>query len=317
MIDIDPGTAPEDRDAGLSEVLETLRAADPGGQRTARVLRNTFDQLYDGQRTGRYRWEQLFKTEKTHFGTLIEINLRREFDGVIEDGLAHGMDFRVAGHDIDCKYSQKAGGWMLPPECFGELLLVATASDLQGTWSIGVVRASEAHLRVGGNRDGKTGLNAAGRAAISWIHRDAALPPNVLLQLPARDLEEIFSSKSGQRRINQLFRVALNQRIGRASIATVAQQDDFMKRVRYNGGARDKLAWEGIIIPGGDYEAHRRVARDLGAVVPRPGEVVSLRVTPATHTDPHTVELEGRRWRLALDGDPVEFAPMLPSIKRD
>ncbi|WP_418396390.1 NaeI family type II restriction endonuclease, partial [Yersinia enterocolitica] len=50
----------------------------------AKVFRATFDQLYDGQHTGRYSVEQLFKTEKTHFGTLIEINLQREF------GLADG-----------------------------------------------------------------------------------------------------------------------------------------------------------------------------------------------------------------------------------
>lgn len=316
MFDFRDDAAVDNPDVALREVVTSLRDADPDGGRTSRVLRATFDQLYDGQRTGRFRWEQLYKTEKTHFGTLIEINIRREFDGVIADGRTHGMDFRIAGHDIDCKYSQKDGGWMLPPECFEELLLVATANDTMQKWSLGVVRARATHLRAGGNRDGKTGLNASGRAAIVWLHRDSPLPPNVLLQLPDRDLQEIFSSRSGQRRINQLFRLAQNRRIGRASIATVAQQDDFMKRVRYNGGARDKLAWEGIIIPGGDYEAHRRIARDLGALVPNPGEVVSLRVAPALPTDTNTVELDGRLWRLATQDDPIEFAPMLPSTKR-
>jgi hypothetical protein len=49
----------------LAAVAAEVRKLDPCGTRTARVLRETFDQLYDGQRTGRYRWDQLYKTEKT------------------------------------------------------------------------------------------------------------------------------------------------------------------------------------------------------------------------------------------------------------
>ena len=47
--------------------------------KVAKVLRRTYDMLLDGQHTGRYRWDQLLKTEKTHFGTLVEINLQRAF----------------------------------------------------------------------------------------------------------------------------------------------------------------------------------------------------------------------------------------------
>ena len=51
------------------------------------------DQLYDGQRTGRYRWDQLRKTEKTHCGTLVEINMQREF--LFEDGSKLDFSSRV------------------------------------------------------------------------------------------------------------------------------------------------------------------------------------------------------------------------------
>ena len=64
-------------DAELQAVAEYLLSNDPAGARTAKVLRLTFDMLLDGQHTGRYRWDQLYKTEKTHFGTLVEINLQR------------------------------------------------------------------------------------------------------------------------------------------------------------------------------------------------------------------------------------------------
>src|SRR4051812_28821571 len=107
-----------DEDAELERVSARLLALDPTGERMARVFRDTFDQLYDGQRTGRYHWDQLYKTEKTHYGTLIEINLQREFD--FNDGDL--LDYKIDGIEIDCKYSFKEGGWMLPPESFEQLV---------------------------------------------------------------------------------------------------------------------------------------------------------------------------------------------------
>jgi hypothetical protein len=66
-------------DPELTAVADELMSRDPDGTRIAAVLRRTYDMLLDGQHTGRYRWGQLYKTEKTHFGTLVEINLQREF----------------------------------------------------------------------------------------------------------------------------------------------------------------------------------------------------------------------------------------------
>src|SRR3954470_10508963 len=122
-------------DEELRGVADAIRSLDPSGLRTAQVLRDTLDQLYDGQRTGRHRWDQLFKTEKTHCGTLVEINLQREFR--FKDGVK--LDYSIAGFEVDCKYSQRDGGWMIPNEAHGELCLVVTADDGMGTWSAGVV----------------------------------------------------------------------------------------------------------------------------------------------------------------------------------
>lgn len=79
-------------DPAIAEVRAQLLALDPDGSRMAAVFRRTFDQLYDGQHTGRYKLDQLFKTEKTHFGTLIEINLQRELK--LKDG--DSLDFNIA-----------------------------------------------------------------------------------------------------------------------------------------------------------------------------------------------------------------------------
>lgn len=299
-------------DEELEKVFQALQSADRSGCRTADVLRSTFDQLYDGQRTRRYHWDQLFKTEKTHCGTLVEINLQREFE--FSDGKE--LDYQIEGIEVDCKYSQKLGAWMIPPEARDHLCLLLSAEDTATpTWSMGLVRVSENHLNSGENRDGKKTLNQAGRNAIRWLHENALLPPNVLLQLPVETVDRIMASKSGQKRINELFRSALGRAIGRATVATVAQQDDYMKRVRANGGARTKLQPEGIIILG-QYESHAEIAVALGVAVPQRGESVPVRVVPALKPGKGAAQIGGKLWRVASEADSVVSAPRLPEIKK-
>lgn len=286
---LEPNAEPVD--PSLAEVFDWFRQEDPTGSRMAHVFRQTFDQLYDGQRTGRYRWDQLYKTEMTHYGTLIEINLQREFQ--FDDGLV--MDYNIAGHEVDSKYSVSAQ-WMLPPESIDHLILGSVASDVNSTWSIGLVRATPENRNLGKNRDQKGTLNALGRSRVQWLFKDAPMQPNILLQLPEDQVARIFAPKSGQARVNELFRVATNMRISRNIIATVAQQNDFMKRVRENGGARSTLRAEGYLVLGGDYTAQTAVAKALGCVVPEPGELVSVRVGPVDYVMENSVELDGQFW---------------------
>jgi hypothetical protein len=296
-------------DLELDIVAVEIRVLDPQGSRTAQVLRYTLDQLYDGQRTRRYRWDQLHKTEKTHCGTLVEINLHREFE--FQDG--ETLDYRIGGIEIDCKYSQTIGGWMIPPEAHGHLCLVLWADDARSQWSMGIVRITVERLNTGGNRDRKATLNQQGRDAITWLFDHVALPPNVLLQLDRELVDKIMGLRSGVKRVNELFRVALGMRVGRAVVATAGEQVDYMRRIRYNGGSRGYLRPEGIIILG-QYQSHLTVAQALGVPVPGPGESVSARVTPADASGPGVAEINGTFWRLAQEADPVQPAPILPEI---
>jgi hypothetical protein len=270
------------------------------------VFRRTFDQLYDGQHTGRYKLDQLFKTEKTHFGTLIEINLQRELK--LDDGKT--LDFNIAGHEVDCKYSHTAT-WMLPIESFDQIVLVTQADDRRSEWSAGLVRVTQENRRTSENRDRKTGLNTRGRHDIAWLFKAAPMPPNALLSLAEAEVETIMGARSGQARLNELFRRATNRRLTRSIIGTVAQQEDFMKRVRENGGSRSALRPEGYLILGGDYAGQRETAAALGSEVPRPGEVVSVRVVPASPND--GVRIDHAWWRLAREGEQItEPAPVVP-----
>src|SRR5208337_748065 len=97
---------------------------------------------------------QLRKTEKTHVGTLVEINLHRHFG--FGDGSA--TDDRIADVEVDCKYSMNYGGWELPPEAMDHICLLITASDASSSWRAGLIRVQESLLRARSNRDAKRQL---------------------------------------------------------------------------------------------------------------------------------------------------------------
>jgi Restriction endonuclease NaeI len=301
-------------DPELDAVETELHLLDPAGGRVAAVLRDTLDQIYDGQHTGRWHYDQLNKTEKTHVGTLVEINLHREF------GFADGTvtDYRIAGVDVDCKYSMTYGGWELPPEAVGQICLLITADDQRSTWRAGLIRVQESFLR-GPNRDAKRQLRSGSHQRIRalWPH-NRRLAQNVFLHLRPDVRDRIFGARAqagdqhGQARTNELFRLVQRRIIRRAELATVAQQDDPMKRARGNGGARTLLRPEGILVLG-HQDNDPLVAAALGLPVPRKGELVSAWVVPARpgRDDPVAV-IAGQHWALGRPGDPVVAAPVVP-----
>ena|ERR1700693_3785933 len=130
---------------------------------------------------------------------------------------------------------------MIPPEAQGHLCLVVWSDDKLAQWGMGVVRITTNRLNLGENRDAKATLNRTGRDAIVWLFDHSPLPPNVLLQRDPVVVNNLMALPYGTRRIEQLFRVSLGCLVGRAAVATVGQQEDFVKRVRANGGARTRL----------------------------------------------------------------------------
>ena len=199
-----------------------------------------------------------------------------------------------------------------------QIILGLWASDDRGKWSLGLVRADEQLLTSSrGNRDLKRRLSAVGKAAVNWLFYDCELPENALLRIAPADVERIFNcSEFGTKRVDMLFRLAQQRIISRTVVATVARQEDYMKRIRGNGGSRSSLGPEGIVIFG-QYESHRRTAQALAVPSPGPGESVSVRLAkrlPA-HDGLPFIELNGQDWVVAQPGDPVDEAPILPDVK--
>src|SRR5260370_23486295 len=210
------------------------------------------------------------------------------------------------------------GGWEIPPEDMDDRWLVMAASDMGSSWAAGLIRVREEYLRDRRNRDSKRQLSAAARSRIRQLwSRHGHLAENIFLPMDPRDRERIFSAKArrgtqhGQAKTNELFRTVQRRIIRRAEVATVAQQDDFMKRARGNGGARTALQAGGILVLG-HQDNDPLVAAALGLPVPRKGEFVSARVVSGheDRDDPVAV-IGGRPWTLARPGDPQTPAPVI------
>ena len=295
--DADPLVAEPGRDEGWARVVSWFRLKEDMEERFGMAIRRSLDEVLDGQRTGRYRLDQLSKVEKTYIGTKVEILVQAEFR--LQSGEL--MDYSVAGLEVDAKWSKRNGGWMIPREAVGQLCLCLTADDDKSVFSVGVVRISDHLLRTSSNQDGKRQLNAAGKAAIVWLAERASLPENLLLRLGPTTREHILAKHlSGQGRITELFRLVRGRPVNREVVLTVARQKDGPKRVR---DARNHLRPEGILILG-HQKSHPKIAEAFKLPVPSKGTWVSCRVVAARAPGSGVVKIDDTYWQLANEEDP-------------
>lgn len=224
-------------DHALSEVQRSLLAKPDLLGIVGRAIRKSFDEVIDGPRTGRYRIEQLEKTEKTYIGTKVEIVLRAGLE--LERGRV--LDNLIANHEVDTKFTV-GSTWTIPQEAFEKLCLLVTGDDNTGMCKIGLLRMTSEVLNNGENRDGKKSVSALGKTRITWLAQ-GPMPRNFMLSLPEVEREIIMSAPSGKKAIKALFQNATGRLIPRSVIEQVAQQKDSLKRARE---AKAILATEGI-----------------------------------------------------------------------
>lgn len=279
-------------DPRLDKVTAWFRSVPEMQTRFGAAIRQSFDEVFDGQRTGRYHLGQLSKVEKAYIGTKVEIVVEAEFG--LQRG--HRMDYLIANEEVDAKWSMRSGGWMIPTEALGELCLCLTADDINGVFSVGLIRATEDRLTGSRNKDSKGRLSPEAQASIAWLAHEAPLPENLLLHLEEATRNAVLDPNlSGQRRINELFQRVQERIIRREVVLTVAQQDDGPKRVR---DARKHLDAFGIEILGHQGE-DPAAARVFGLPVPRKGEWVSVTVVDAEQSEPGAALVRGN-WKRPL-----------------
>jgi len=65
-------------DNSLDRAVVWFRSQRSMSERFGSAIRQSFDEVFDGQRTGRYSLPQLSKVEKTYIGTKVEIVIPAE-----------------------------------------------------------------------------------------------------------------------------------------------------------------------------------------------------------------------------------------------
>ncbi len=222
-------------------------------------FRSAIDEVIDTARTGRFFFDQLEKTEKTYLGTKFEILLRDWLQ--VPKGVV--LDLTIGDREVDVKSTTGGGsGWMIPPEAIDEFCILLRINEKTAKCAVGLVRTRQDYLRGGKNRDAKTSFSAAGTANIWWLVSDFDYTPNFFTLIDATLRNSIMKSGKGTRRLATLFENCLGMPLSRVQVAAIAAQDDFMKRIRRNGGARDILAPKGIGILYS--ETDRELIRALG-----------------------------------------------------
>lgn len=228
-----------------SDLLKAVGGNELFDEKLRSFFRSAIDEVIDTARTNRYFLSDLEKTEKTYLGTKFEILLRDWMQ--VPKGVL--LDLQIGGQEVDVKSTTGGGhGWMIPPEAIGQLCILLRVNEVASSCAVGLVRARPSYLRPGTNRDAKTGLSANGRENIWWLALDFPYTPNFWTLIEDDLRARIMKPRGGTARLAILFESCLGIPVSRVLIASIAAQDDFMKRIRRNGGARDVLAPKKIAI---------------------------------------------------------------------
>jgi hypothetical protein len=225
------------------------------------LFRQAVDEVIDAPRTNRFTIVELEKTEKTYLGTKVEI-LLRDF---LKLPKGRVLDLSVDGVEVDIKNTMQRA-WTIPLESHGHPALLLRLNETTALCDVGLVVVRPEYLNAGQNRDAKKTLSAEGTSNIWWLLHRQPYPPNFWEVLPGNDRQEIFAAGSASARLALLFAKLQRQPISRLQVQAVAQQHDYMKRLRRNGGARDSLLEEGIALLSGRTDGALISALGLGPV---------------------------------------------------
>lgn len=233
-------------------------------------LRQAIDEVIDTARTKRFTLDEIDKTEKTYLGTKVEILVRNAL------GAERGskLDLLIDGVDVDVK-NTVGSSWMIPEEAIGHPCILIKTDEVKSVCSFGLI-VIRSEILGAPNKDKKANIKKAGLSNVYWLLKDAPYPRNFWLTMAPDVREKIVAPRGGTTRVAMLFRLHQRQPISRKLVVALAQQDDPMKRLRKNGGARDKLEQERIVILSG--KTKKALIAKLGLPFCRPDEFVSTTI---------------------------------------
>jgi hypothetical protein len=271
------GLNPSHTDYDLMCQLESAILRHAGGYERfcvdiPQLLRQAIDEVIDASRSKRFTLGELEKTEKTYIGTKVEILLRNHLD--LERGKI--LDLSIDGIELDIKNTIGIN-WTIPNEAIGHPCILIRANETTSRCSFGIIVIREEILNKGRNRDQKTTISKAGLINVHWMLLDAPYPKNFWEGLAPETRREIMTPRGGTERLAMLFRLHQRLPISRLLVQALAQQKDYMKRLRKNGGARDILASEGIALLSG--KVHRGLIQKLGLPLCDRDDFISIRPT--------------------------------------
>lgn len=239
------------------------------------LIADAVDFVVDPVRTARTLISDLDNVEKTFIGLKIEHFLRDFLD--FPKGI---RDLRIGGVDVDVK-TTVGKTWMIPPETFRNTepcLLILTATE-QRFCSMGLMIARDEYLNRP-NRDGKRGVKASAFEDTLWLVERQPLPESRWSGIDMKRFRELRKIKGGAVRAAAFFRENIGKIIHRSIVqGLLFDQDDYMKRIRKNGGARDILSAENIAVLSGSY--HRGPIKTLGLPECSSDEFISFAFNPA------------------------------------
>ncbi len=217
------------------------------------LIRDAIDFVIDPVRTARTRIRDLDNVEKTFVGLKVEHYFRDLLD--VPKGL---RDLVIDGLDVDVK-NTVGTTWMIPPETYKNsdpCLLIATAEEDGRCW-LGLLVARPEYLNAP-NRDQKCSVSSGAFEHILWLADGIRFPCSRWEGLDMERFRALRKVKGGTRRAADFFRENLGRPVHRTIVqALLFDQDDYMKRLRGNGGARDLLRRNGISLLSGAYDAER------------------------------------------------------------
>lgn len=235
------------------------------------AVRDAIDFVLDPVRTCRTQLADLDNVEKTFVGLKVEHYVRDLLNA--PKGV---RDLVIAGRDVDIKNTLRST-WMIPPETYRNeepcLLILSSEADLKCWMGLFIARAPYLNRP---NRDGKRSVQAQAFAHIFWLIEGASLPKSLWEGFDMLQFRTLRTGiKGGMARAVAFFTQYPNKAVNRHVLHMLLfDQADYMKRLRGNGGARDKLKTQGIALLSGRYDNSALIA--LGRPRLQPDEFIAL-----------------------------------------